>query len=282
MKVELEDIKALRLSTEAGLLDCRKALQESGGDREAAEALLKEWGLVAMRKREDRETREGKVFIHAGEDGAAMVELACETDFASLSPLFTEAGERMAEGAWRRRLTAPDAGLLDILSGLASQVKEKLEIRRVAYLARPSGGRLETYLHGEGRIGVLLAVRADREGAFTDGRILAMIHDVALHIAAFKPDFVDKASLPPAAVEALKEELRQGMAGDEAMGAKPPALREGILAGMLEKRLRERSLLAHGFVRDEKRPLAAVLGELRTATGIGLEPLAFACFEAGA
>jgi elongation factor Ts len=281
MSVDVEAIKILRQRSSAGLMDCRRALAEAGGEAEAAEALLKEWGLAAVEKRSDRETLEGRVFIHSSSERAAMVELACETDFVARNEVFRATGARLAELAWRKGLSAPDPEAEAIVAGLAGVIKENLVLKRIALLGRPRSGYLATYLHGEDRIGVLLSAEAGNPEAFADGRVLAFLHDLCLHVAAFSPSFIDGASQPADYIEARLAAYRDEVAGDERLKGKPEAMLGGIAAGKLRKHLAEASLLGHGFVRDEKVPVSAVLADLEARTGYGLSIASFACFRVG-
>lgn len=282
MNLEMEAIRQLRQKTQAGMMDCRRALAESAGDGPTAEALLKTWGLAALEKRADREMKEGRVFIHSSGNSAAMVELACETDFVARSEPFRASGARIAELAWENSLSSPNAQLLGLISDLGAVLKENLAIKGLAYLGPKDSAFITSYLHGEDRIGVLLGARARGPGAFEDPRLLGFLHDLTLQIAAFRPSFVDAASLPQGAVEEKLSALRLEVTEDEALAGKAPKILEGIVQGRLRKYLVESSLLGHGFVRDEKRSVGAVLEELEREAAWGLKVTAFHCFAVGA
>lgn len=278
---DLEGIKVLRQKTQAGLMDCRRALAEARGNPGEAEELLKAWGLAALEKRADRATPEGRVFIHEAEGRAAMVELDCETDFVALNEAFRATGARLARLAWDRRLQAPDPETLRIVADLGGVIKENLVLRRIASLGPEEAPFVATYLHPDGRIGVILGARAARPEAFGDAQVLVLLHDLCLQVAAFSPAFVDGARVGPAYIEARLSAYREEVAAEERLRGKPAAMLEGIVAGKLRKHLAEASLLGHGFVRDEKVPVSGVLAELEARTGYGLDILSFACFKVG-
>ncbi len=278
---DLEGIKVLRQKTQAGLMDCRRALAEARGNPEEAEGLLKAWGLAALEKRADRATPEGRIFIHEAEGRAAMVELDCETDFVALNESFRATGARLARLAWDRELKAPDPETLAIVADLGGVIKENLVLRRIASLGPGEAPFVTSYLHGDGRLGVVLGARAERPEAFKDARILSCLHDLCLQVAAFGPAFVDGATVGQAYIEERLSAFREEVAAEEKLKGKPPAMLEGIVAGKLRKHLCEASLLGHGFVRDEKTPVRAVLAELEAQTGYGLGIVAFACFKVG-
>lgn len=278
---DLEGIKVLRQKTQAGLMDCRRALAEARGNPGEAEDLLKAWGLVALEKRADRATPEGRVFIHEAQGRAAMVELDCETDFVALNGAFRATGAILAKLAWEGELEAPDPETLALVADLGGVIKENLVLRRITSLGPKVAPFVATYLHPDGRIGVVLGARAERTEAFEDARILAFLHDLCLQVAAFGPAFVDGATVDPAYIEERLSSYREEVAAEERLQGKPEAMLEGIVAGKLRKHLSEASLLGHGFVRDEKLPVSAVLAELEARTGYGLGIVAFACFKVG-
>ena len=292
MEAAISDIKYLRSKTEAGMQDCRRALTESEGDREAAERLLKEWGLAAVQKRADREAREGSVFIHEEGASAAMVELVCETDFVSRNDLFRKAGAEAARHALAARLEAPDTKFVELAAGLASVMKENIQARRVAFMAAGPSGLVSSYLHGEGGIGVLvrlgLGVEAGRDTGATamaaaarDERVLALAHDLALHIAAYRPLFLDEASIPVAYREERLALIRKEVEEDPAAQAKSEAIREGMVAGRLRKHFAAICLLGHAFVKDEARTVAGLLADFAAETGFAVTVEGFASFKAG-
>lgn len=281
MEAAISDIKYLRSKTEAGMQDCRRALVESEGDREAAERLLKEWGLAAVQKRADREAREGAVFIHEEGGSAAMVELVCETDFVSRNDLFRKAGAEAAEHAWAARLGAPDARLEELAAGLASVMKENIQARRVAFLEAGPSGLVTSYLHGGGAIGVLVRLGPGSAEASRDGRVLALAHDLALHVAAFRPLFLDEASIPASYREERLALVRKEIEEDPTAQAKSEAIREVMVSGRLRKHFSAICLLGHGFVKDEARTVAELLSAFAAETGLAIAVEAFASFKAG-
>ncbi|HOX49462.1 MAG TPA: translation elongation factor Ts [Spirochaetia bacterium] len=282
MKIDVAALKELRARTEAGMLDCRKALEASLGDLEAAASLLAEWGLAGAARREEREAREGRVFAACGPEGAALLELSCETDFAARSAPFLAAGGKAAEAARDRRLSEPDGGLAALVAGLGPALREKVALRRLAWLGRGEGELVEAYLHGEGRIGVLVKCGARPAGALLDGEVRGLVRDLALQVAAFGPRFLEAASLPEGELEAMAADIRAEVEADPLLGAKPLAVRERAAAGRLAKRLAADSLLDRGFVRDEGRSVREAIAEVEARRGCELRVAGFARFEVGA
>jgi elongation factor Ts len=279
MDIDVITLKLLRNKTEAGMLDCRRALAESGGDIDAAEALLKAWGLSGVEKRSCRETHEGRVFVSLGKSDASMVELDCETDFVSGSDGFIALGTTIADHARAGRLESPDARILDLVAGLASVVKENLIIRRITFMEASRGGRIEAYVHGGGRIGVLLESWALPAQALDDPEVAAFIHDLALQVAAFSPAFVDGTSLSAQRLADLKLEIEKEVGEDPGLAAKSQAIRNGAISGKYRKRLIESSLLDHSFVKDDGTTARKALAELAARKGCGLGVSRFSCFK---
>ena len=141
--------------------------------------------------------------------------------------------------------------------------------------------RVFPYLHGDGKIGALVLAKADDPAAFGDERIVAFFHDLALHVAAFKPLFLDEASVPEAYSREKGEDFRKQIEENANMAGKGAAMLEGILSGKMRKHLAEACLLEHGFVKDEKKPVAAIMRELGENSGFGLSVAGYTCFEVG-
>ena len=281
MDIDIDALKSLRKKTGAGMLDCRKALVEAGGEGQAAEALLKDWGLAGVEKRLDRSMAEGRVFVHASSSRAAMVEISCETDFVARSEAFVVSGERIAVLAFERRLDVPDAEIDGQVAELARLFKENIALRRLAYREGGAAERMSSYVHGEGRIGVLLLTAADSPAGFDDERVASFIHDLALHIAAFNPLFLSAEKAPEAYLREKEEAFRQQVGEDEKMLGKSERIREGAVAGKMRKHLAEVCLLDRGFIKDEAVPVAEAMSKLARETGFNLSVRGFDYFKIG-
>jgi elongation factor Ts len=223
-----------------------------------------------------------------------MAQIACETDFAARSALFLATGGKIVDRAFERQSSVPDAEIGNLVTDLGRVVKEKVVLERLAFVECGTGERLSLYLHADGAIGVLLRWRADGV-AWTgsalpaapsatgpaDNRVEAFFHDVALHVAAFAPAFLDESSVPAEYLREKVEAFRVEIEADPRASTKPAAMREAIAAGKLRKHLALVCLLSQGFVRDEKVPVAATLRRLGDETGFALALLGFDRFEVG-
>jgi elongation factor Ts len=281
MNVDVAELKLLRKKTSAGMLDCMKALSEAKGDTAIAEGLIKEWGLAGVEKRSDRAANEGKIFIHTAVSSASMAELVCETDFAARNELFLDAGSKIADLTCRKKLISPDREIEALVAGIASVLKENLGLGRVAFMEAGPRERIGAYVHGDGRVGALVRARADAESAFADPRVAAFVHDLALHVAAFRPLFLDEGSVPDSYRREKDLEFRKQIEDDEKLRGKGTKILEGILSGKMKKQLAEVCLLGHAFVKDDKLSVAEALRILKAETGHSLEVMGFEAIKIG-
>ncbi|MCX7775648.1 MAG: translation elongation factor Ts [Spirochaetaceae bacterium] len=270
MEIKASDVKALREKTGAGMMDCKKALTEANGDFAAAEKLLREWGMAGVEKRAGRATNEGRIFVAQNGQELALIELACETDFVARNDDFIKAGTKLAEAALASKATSSNEQLEAIVKDIASLIKENITLKRVAYFSAAADENLHAYLHGEGRIGVVVKVKANDAAAFSNEKVNAFVHDLALHVAAFNPMFLDESRVPEAWLAEQKEIFAKQVELDEKMKNKPANVIDGILKGKIRKLLAEVCLVDQGFVRDEKITVAAALAQVAKETSFSL------------
>ncbi len=270
MDIKASDIKDLREKTGAGMMDCKKALVEAGGDPAKAEKLLKEWGLAGVEKRAGRATNEGRIFM-AEKDGAiALVEIACETDFVARNEDFIKAGNGMAAQALAKGWDKPVAELSEQVQNLAIVIKENITLKRVVRVEAKAGQYVHSYMHGEGKIGVIVTATSDKPEVFKNDELATFIHDVALHIAAFRPMFLEQSRIDAGWIKEQEEIFQKQVEGDEKMKGKPANVVQGILKGKLNKLMSDICLLDQGFVRDEKQKVSAVMAGLGKTLGAKL------------
>ncbi len=267
MEIKATDIKALREKTGAGMMDCKKALTEAGGDAAKAEKLLKEWGLAGVEKRAGRATNEGRIFVKEGAGKVAFVELACETDFVARNDDFIKFGNGIAEKIFGG---AAPASLEDSVKDIASVIKENISMKRAETVTAGSGEMLHSYTHGDGRIVVVVKLRSDKPESLGKPEVQTFAHDLALHIAAFNPLFLDETKISAAYKAEQNDIFKKQVEGDEKMKGKPEKVIEGILAGKMKKLLADICLVDQGFVKDEKQSVSKVLADTGRAVGANL------------
>jgi elongation factor Ts len=240
-----KDVQALRQSTGAGMMDAKKALTETDGDMEAARKVLREKGLAKADDRAGRENAQGAIAIATSEGTVGLVELKCETDFVAKSENFIRLTQDLADSV----AAQGDGGV----SGHASEIddlrvtlKENIEVGRAVQLKLGAGEIVDTYLHrqdGRGVNGVVVVL----DGGSTD-----LAHDIAVHIAFAKPQFLTRDEVP----EAVVAEEREALLDITKAEGKPEAAWSRIVDGRLDGWYKERVLLDQAFVRDDKQTVA--------------------------
>ncbi|MEE4218876.1 MAG: translation elongation factor Ts [Xanthomonadales bacterium] len=268
MAVTAALVKELRERTGAGMMECKKALVEAGGDMEAAVEAMRVSGLAKADKKASRVAAEGKVVLAASEDGkqAAMVEVNSETDFAAKDENFGTFAQAVAQNTLDQDPADVEALLATLIDGatveqarqaLISKIGENIQVRR--FVRSQSNHTLGAYVHG-GKIGVLVEV----EGGDDE-----LAHDIALHIAAMNPEFISDADVP-ADVIAHEKDILVAQAADS---GKPPEIIEKMISGRLRKHLAGITLLGQPFVKDGDLTVAKLLQQ-KGATVVGFERLA--------
>jgi elongation factor Ts len=281
MDIKANDIKNLREKTGAGMMDCKKALVEAAGDFAGAEKLLREWGMAGVEKRAGRATNEGRIFIKADDAKVALVEIACETDFVARNADFIAAGDKMAADAYAKNLDGSAPELEEKVKDLASVIKENITLKSVKTVKAGANEVVHCYSHGEGKLAVVVTFRADKADAFKNEKVAGFVHDVALHIAAFSPMFLDRTKPSPAWIKEQEEIFQAQVEGDEKMKGKPANVIAGILKGKLNKLMADICLLDQGFVKDEKIPVAQMMATVSKEAGTKLEIVDYLYIKVG-
>jgi elongation factor Ts len=244
-----KDVQTLRQSTGVGMLDAKRALEESDGDMEAATQWLRVHGLSSAAKRADREASEGAVAAVRDGNVAALVELRCETDFVAKSPEFVDlVGEIAARVAEEGESGVEE--FADQITKLATTLKENVSLGRVIRLTAGDNQVVDTYVHMQSERGVN-AVAIVLEGGSEE-----LAHNIELHIAFARPTYLRREDVPEAEVAAERATIEE-LSRNE---GKPEAALEKIVEGRLSGWFKERVLLEQPYVRDEKQSIAQLLG----------------------
>jgi elongation factor Ts len=284
MEITSKMVADLRAETGVGMMECKKALVETGGNFEEAKKVLRKKGLAAAASKAGRATSEGLVVAHVTPVAAVLVEVNCETDFVARTEGFRMFAEKLAD-----RIAAHDA-FGDTRSGEGSEVadlswpteptvavavaqlvatlKENIQVRRFARLVPRPGEKFASYVHGNGRIGVVVGVPG---GEKADE---ALAKDVAMHVAASDPRFASRSEVTPAMIETEKEIAR----AQAAASGKPANVVERIADGKVEKFYQESVLTEQAFVKDPEKTVGQVLVE---RGGKGALELRFVRFKLG-
>jgi len=271
MIVSIESLKALREVTGAGMMDCKKALMEAGGDMEAARALIVEWGLANAVKRADRETKEGRVGLAAGPHAAGLAALACETDFVARNSSYIEAANGIAAHVLEGRLSSPDTGVEAMVSDIALRMKENIVLKGIGFIDAGDREFLDTYLHGEGSIAAVVRILAADPACFMNPEIRPLIHDLSLQVAARSPCFIGRADIPPSLLDEKRREFREEIAADPRFEGKGEVLVGNVIEGKLRKFVSTHCLLEQAFIKDETLSVGDFLTMIQKKAGASLQ-----------
>ena len=272
MNITADTVKQLRERTGAGMMECKKALVETQGDLDAAAELMRKTGLAKADKKAARIAAEGTVAAERGGNSAVLVEVNCETDFVARSEEFSSFARDVGRVALDQ---APaDVSALMALShgastleeqrrALIAKIGENISVRRFVRVTAP--GALGTYIHG-GRIGSIVALKGGDE---------ALARDLAMHVAALNPAYIDASGVPAAVLDKEREILTEQTKAEK----KPPEIIAKMVEGRLRKYLAEITLVGQPFVKDPdtavekllKKSDATVVQFVRFEVGAGIE-----------
>ncbi|MDR3259412.1 MAG: translation elongation factor Ts [Fusobacteriaceae bacterium] len=268
-------VKELRERTGAGMMDCKKALQENNGDMEKSIDYLREKGIAKAVKKGGRIAAEGLVFDNLSSDHkeAILIELNSETDFVAKNDAFKDFGKKLAEFALAKKVTTvEDLNKLEIEPGktvenavtdLIAKIGENMHLRRLHY-THATDGFVVTYSHLGGKLGVIIEIT----GEPTKENIV-IARDIAMHVAAMDPKYLSRDEVTQNDLDREKEIARKQL---EAEG-KPAQIIEKILLGKMNKFYEENCLLNHEFVKNKDLTIEEYAGDLKI--------LSFARFKVG-
>lgn len=283
MDITTEMVKELRQRTGAGVLDSKRALQDTSGDMERAAELLREKGLVRAAKKAEREAKEGIVAVRRSREGkrGVLVEVNCETDFVARTEAFRALADELVsliENAEPPYATPADLPVAERIKAAIAQLGENIQVRRFArYDIADDNAVIETYAHTGGRVAVMLEMAAQTSAAARSAEFGTLAHDLALQIAALKPTYVRPEDVPPAVVDAERTAYRAQLADEK----KPANIIDRIVDGKLQKFYEETCLMNQAFIREDKVKIGAVVKQAAGKIGEAIQIRRFARFELG-
>ena len=249
MAFTAKDVQALRQATGAGMMDAKKALEANDGDFEAAKQWLREKGLAASAKRDDRENTQGVVALVIEGNVGAIVKLKCETDFVAGSDQFKAEAETLATLVAAKGEAAVAERNAE-LEDLKITLKEKIELGEVVRIAAADGNVLDSYVHNQGGRGVN-CVLVEMSGASAE-----LAHDVAVHIAFARPKYLRREDVPADVVEHERATL-ETLSRNE---GKPEAALPKIVEGRLNGFFKDVALLEQPYAKDDKQSVQQIIG----------------------
>lgn len=249
MSFTAKDVQTLRQATAAGMMDCKKALEENNGDIEEAKQWLREKGLAASAKRNDRDNNQGVVALVISNNVGSIVKLKSETDFVASSDQFKAEAQTLAElvAAKGESAVAERSAILD---DLKITLKEKIELGEVVRIDAAAGNIVESYQHIQGGRGVN-AVLVEVQGGSVD-----LAHDIAVHIAFARPKYLSRDEIPADVLEKEKATL-EAISRNE---GKPEAAIAKIVEGRINGFYKDVCLVEQAYAKDDKQSVTQVLG----------------------
>jgi len=261
------DVKKLRDKTLAGMLDCKKALIACNGDFAAAEKHLKEQGLASADKRSGRATNAGAIFTSLKENIASVVELTCETDFVSKTDAFKEAGQKIADIVAEKGYTSANDELETLVKEAISILKENMNLNRISTMEKTDSDCIIDYLHNGGSIGVMVKLSCDSAETSAKEEVKTLGTDLALHVAAFNPTYLNRDGVDAAYLKEQEEIFSAQAANMD----KPAKVIEGIIKGKLNKHLAQVCFVDQAFVKNDKISVKQAIAETAKAVGGSIE-----------
>lgn len=294
MEISAARVRDLRDKTGAGIMECKGALAEAGGDLAKAIEVLRKRGLRTAEKKAGRTAADGlvAVWISPARDAGALLEVNCETDFVARTDQFTDLTRSLVALAGTDAQAASDVSILlarslnrkavaDMVKETVGSLGENVVVRRTARLALPhdAKGLVTSYLHGGGKIGVLVEVHCRTDAVAKSEGLAQLAKDVAMQVCSAEPGYLTREQVPAPVLEAEREILR---AQPDVQG-KPPAIQDKILQGRLEKFYMERCLVDQLFIRDPegKQKIRDLLKSAEKTLGEPVSVAAFARFRLG-
>lgn len=289
MSISATLVKELREKTSAGMLDCKKALEATSGDFDAAVEWLRVKGLSSAAKKADRIAAEGTVFAQVVGNTGVLLEINSETDFVARNDgfknLVTDVAHHVLnavnavgdilEQTFHKN---PTKKVGDMLKEAIATIGENIVIRRFEKYNASANTLVHTYIHGEGKIGVMIEVAASKPEAVSNPELKTFAQDVALHIAAMNPMAISSEQIPADVVAKEKEILT----AKNLESGKKPEMIEKIVDGQIRKFLAENCLLDQSFVKNPDMKVSDLAKTVGKAIGADVTIKRFVRFELGA
>lgn len=255
----MEQIKELRERTGAGMVDCKKALDEAGNDIEKAIEILRKKGIAKAAKRSEREAGEGIIKVGTNDDKTEgyMLELNSETDFVARNEKFQSLiddifeimkNNKPANREDLLKMSLKDSTVEEQISSLSGVIGEKIVLGRMAII---NGAGVSAYSHLAGRIGVLVALDKSGNEELAD--------NIAMHIAAANPRYLNSSEVPSQEVDKEKEIYHEQLIKE----GKPENIIENIMIGKVKKYYSEVCLVDQEYIKDDKKTVQEILGDIK-------------------
>lgn len=275
-------VKELRERTGVGMMDCKKALEENDGSLEAAIDWLRQKGLSKAAKKAGRATSEGLIGKKIADDNskAALAEVKCETDFVARADQFQAFAAKVAETVYDKKPADADAlaALVgDELNNQIATLGENMSLGRFALMEAAGPGVVGSYVHSNGKIGVLVEVLCKKADTAAKPELLELARNLAMQVAAANAVAVDASCVDPALVDREREVYRQKALEE----GKPENVLDKIVEGAVKKFYKDVCLMEQPYIRDDKKSVTALVQEAGKALGDELTVARFVRMQLG-
>lgn len=269
-------VQELREATNVGMMECKRALVEAGGDKDKAIKLLRERGMAVAAKKATRTANQGLVGSFVKEDGSvgSLVEVNCETDFVARNASFQTFSKELSSEAAKIDGTLAQHVAAQVTAKIA-EIGENIVVRRNVRFVRQGLGRVQSYIHLGGKVGVLLELNCNKAETADAAGFRELAKDLTLHIAAASPKCLSRADVPAEAVAAEREIYAKQVEG------KPAQMIDKIVDGKMGKYYQQVCLLEQIFVRDQETVIAKLLESKGKELGDSLTIRQFARYQLG-
>lgn len=278
-KITASDVSKLRAKTGVSMMACKKALVATNGDIEAAVKKLRELGIAVASKRAEKEVNQGIIAAKTSKDGnrIAMVEVNSETDFVARNADFVKFVDFVAEHALTNEGDVAEE-LKDELTKQISTIGENIKIRRSAKFTRKGTGRLGSYIHMGGKVGVIIDVGCEKSKTVDQEAFIELVRDLTLQVAASSPRWLERSDVPVDVIEAEREIYNNQMKEEK----KPANIIGKIVDGKLNKFFGEICLLEQIFVKENALTITKLLDQVGKEVGDTLTIRRYKRFQLGA
>ena len=291
MAITAAMVKELREMTGAGMMDCKKVLTEADGDMEKAVELLREKGLAASAKKAGRIASEGmvEIFLSADNKIGAIVEVNSETDFVAKNQVFRDYVAAVAKQAAESKAADIDAffdekwaldaqfTVKEALSQQVAVIGENLNIRRFERFTKAQAGKLVSYIHGGGRIGVMIELACENEAE----ELVELGKNIAMQVAALNPKFIAESDVPAEFIAKETEILTAQAMNDPKNAKKPENIIAKMIEGRLKKELKEMCLVEQPYVKDTDMTVQQYIDSVAKVVGAPISIARIVRFETG-
>ncbi len=275
--ITASQVKELRDATNVSMMECKRALQETDGDMDAAMKVLRERGMAVAQKRAAKAANQGIIAASATDDGQtmAMVEVNCETDFVARNDDFKAFVDSVADKALETDDSLAEV-LNDVLIEKIAAIGENLKLRRNVRYQLDGSGKLASYIHMGGKVGVLIEVGCEKDSTVTTPTFDELVKDLTLHIAAAAPPYLTSDEIPQDVIAEERAIFAKQVEG------KPENIVDKIVDGKIKKFFAETCLIDQGFVKEPKQSISELLDEKGKELGDSFTIKRFTRYQLGA